>query len=262
MGYVFRGSIRTDGFRVQLLAFKHRELQDVRYRWWNNDRLPPRITLTNGGTDYYLIEIRNVITCKEAVPQESTLATTTAATTEQHITLGAITQDSSITPTAQTSSTTPLSTPRSAFFNLAVKSKAVYQPTFRLRRWSESEKQVVPEGEQETIRDIETRSPPLKGPKASVMNYVKELERIEERLKAFCNGQNHNYKRRQWDMERARHMEYQLLAGRLLKIVEGGLGIPSNPLNPVIIGVGLGKFGIQNGLSSLYSSFLSYLIPM
>ncbi|KAF8936350.1 hypothetical protein BGZ47_009551, partial [Haplosporangium gracile] len=320
-GYVLRSSIRTDGFRVQLLAFKLRELQDVRYRRWNDDRLPPRITSTVGGTDYYLTEIRNVITCKEdldkywpgipveriktltldagqacifdgfahlpeeltkgtkgkeqatdsspndmegvvaTVPQESTL-TTTAATTGQHTTLGAIIQDSSIIPMAQTSSTTPLSTPRSIFFNLAVKSKTVYQPTFRFRRWSESEKHVVPEGEKESIHAIETRLPPLKGPGASVMNYVKELELVEERLKAFYNGHNHNYKKHQWDMVRARHMEYQLLADRLLKVVEGGLGIRSNPQDPVIIGVGLGKFGTSSGLSSLHSSFWSYFIPM
>ncbi|KAF8946696.1 hypothetical protein BGZ47_011609 [Haplosporangium gracile] len=94
------------------------------------------------------------------------------------------------------------------------------------------------------------------------MNYVKELERVEERLKAFYNGQNHNYKKHQWGMERARHMEYQLLADRLLKIVGDGLGIRSNPLNPLIIEVGLDMFSTKNGLSSLHSSFLSYIIPI
>ncbi|KAG0272087.1 hypothetical protein BGZ96_005467, partial [Linnemannia gamsii] len=64
-GYILRGSIRTDGFRVQLLAFKLRELQDVRYRRWKIDRLPPTLTSTVGGTNYYLTEIRNIITCKE-----------------------------------------------------------------------------------------------------------------------------------------------------------------------------------------------------
>ncbi|KAG9067030.1 hypothetical protein KI688_012942 [Linnemannia hyalina] len=30
-GYVLKGSIKTDGLRIQLLAFKLRELQDIRY---------------------------------------------------------------------------------------------------------------------------------------------------------------------------------------------------------------------------------------
>jgi len=66
-GYVLRGSIRTDGFRVQLLGFKLRELQDVRYRRLDESRLPSRLTSTVGGVDYYLQEIRNVITSKEDV---------------------------------------------------------------------------------------------------------------------------------------------------------------------------------------------------
>lgn len=63
-GYIRRDSIRTDGFRVQRLAFKLRELQDVRYRRWSVDRLPPRLTSTIGGTDYYLTGIRNIITAR------------------------------------------------------------------------------------------------------------------------------------------------------------------------------------------------------
>ncbi|KAF9129861.1 hypothetical protein BGX30_013727 [Mortierella sp. GBA39] len=57
----------TDGFRVQFLAFTLRELQDVRYRRFPESRLPPRLTSTVGGTDYYLQEIRNLITSKEDI---------------------------------------------------------------------------------------------------------------------------------------------------------------------------------------------------
>lgn len=66
-GYVLRGSIWTDGLRVQLLAFKLRELQDVRYRRLDEHRVPARLTSTVGGVDYFLQEIRNVITSKEDV---------------------------------------------------------------------------------------------------------------------------------------------------------------------------------------------------
>lgn len=57
--------MQTDGHRIQLLTFKPRELQAVRYRRLNEYRLPPRLTSTVGRVDYYLQEIRNVITTKE-----------------------------------------------------------------------------------------------------------------------------------------------------------------------------------------------------
>jgi hypothetical protein len=54
--------------------------------------------------------------------------------------------------------------PKPLFYNLTVKQKAaVYQPVFRHRRWLENKKAVIPEGEEESVADIETRLPPLKG---------------------------------------------------------------------------------------------------
>ncbi|KAG0194965.1 hypothetical protein BGX28_002722, partial [Mortierella sp. GBA30] len=60
-GYVLRGTVRTDGHRIQLLAFKLKELQCVRFKRLPDDRLPRQITSTLGGTDYFLTEIRNVV---------------------------------------------------------------------------------------------------------------------------------------------------------------------------------------------------------
>ncbi|KAF9148712.1 hypothetical protein DFQ26_002264, partial [Actinomortierella ambigua] len=60
-GYVLRGSIKTDGHRLQLLAFKRRELQSVRYRRYKPELLPDFRTSTIGGTDAYLTEVRNVV---------------------------------------------------------------------------------------------------------------------------------------------------------------------------------------------------------
>ncbi|KAF9965350.1 hypothetical protein BGZ73_001473, partial [Actinomortierella ambigua] len=60
-GYVLHGSVKTDGFRVQLLAFKMKELQSVRYRRYKQDLLPDPLASTIGGTDRYLTEIRNVV---------------------------------------------------------------------------------------------------------------------------------------------------------------------------------------------------------
>ncbi|KAF9100189.1 hypothetical protein BGX23_004017 [Mortierella sp. AD031] len=64
-GYILRGSVRTDGFRIHLMAFKIRELQMVRYRRVSEDRLPSRLTSTVGGVDYWLQEIRHIISTKE-----------------------------------------------------------------------------------------------------------------------------------------------------------------------------------------------------
>jgi len=66
-GYTLRGSIRTDGFRLQLLAFKMNELKCVKYRRLDADKLPDPLTSTLGGTDHYLTEIRNVVKTKEDV---------------------------------------------------------------------------------------------------------------------------------------------------------------------------------------------------
>ena len=55
-GYALYGSIRTDGFRLQLLSFKLKELNSVKYKRLPDDILPERITSTVGDVDYYLTE--------------------------------------------------------------------------------------------------------------------------------------------------------------------------------------------------------------
>ncbi|OAQ31430.1 hypothetical protein K457DRAFT_136326 [Linnemannia elongata AG-77] len=148
-------------------------------------------------------------------------------------------------------------------FNLAIKQKAVYQPVFRFRRWLEHEKSLVPEGQDESIHSLESHLPPLRGHSASVIEYARELEEVEERLKTFYTGDHHRFNRSKWDMSRARHEEYQLMAERLLNIVGGSLGrrIEDNKeQDPVLIGVGLGQFESNIKLSSLDSTFLAYFI--
>ena len=175
--------------------------------------------------------------------------------------VGAAVQNPTLHATAQESATSaPMGSPRPVFFNLAVKSKAVYQPNFRFRRWLENEKKATPDGEDESVHDIETRLPPLKGQRASVVNYVKELESVETRLLEFYSGSDNRYNRHVWDMQRARHIEFQLIADQLLKIVGGGIGLRYDPSKPALIGVGLGQFSTSSGLSSPHSSFLAYFI--
>ncbi|KAK3839087.1 MAG: hypothetical protein JOS17DRAFT_168561 [Linnemannia elongata] len=307
-GYILRGSIRTDGFRLQLPAFKLRELQSVRYCRLDPAKLPPKLTSTVGGTDYYLKEIRHVITCKEDVEKlwpgvpvdkiktltldggqvcvigafadlaedvlsqakgkenasESSMegVATTTTTDNQQVINAAISALSKVPVPLPHSQGLPITSSRTTFLNLAVKQKAVYQPMFRFRRWLEGAKQeqVCVDGQQVSISDIESRLPPLKGQGSSVINYVQELERVEERLQEFYAGPSNRYKRHHWDMQKARDYEYQVIADRLLGIVGGSLGRRYDPSNPVLIGVGLGEFSIKSGLSALNSTFLSYFI--
>ncbi|KAK3809804.1 MAG: hypothetical protein JOS17DRAFT_780289 [Linnemannia elongata] len=256
-GYILRGSIRTDGFRLQLPAFKLRELQSVRYCRLDPAKLPPKLTSTVGGTDYYLKEIRHVITCKEDVEKlwpgvpvdkiktltldggqvcvigafadlaedvlsqakgkenasESSMegVATTTTTDNQQVINAAISALSKVPVPLPHSQGLPITSSRTTFLNLAVKQKAVYQPMFRFRRWLEGAKQeqVCVDGQQVSISDIESRLPPLKGQGSSVINYVQELERVEERLQEFYAGPSNRYKRHHWDMQKARDYEYQ-----------------------------------------------------
>ncbi|KAI7831144.1 hypothetical protein BC939DRAFT_221104 [Gamsiella multidivaricata] len=146
--------------------------------------------------------------------------------------------------------------------NLAVDQKAVMQPVFRYRRWLEDEKQLIPAGQSNSIADIESCLPPIRGPEASVTNYIEMLEQVEDRLLNFYNGNNNRLNKHTWDMKRAKHIEYQAIANSLLRIVGGSIGERCKDDNPVLIGVGLGQFGSSSRLSSLHSSFLSYFVPM
>jgi len=58
-GYVLRGSIKTDGFRLSLLAFKLQELQSVRYCRYPAHLLPSPHSPTTGDTDGFLTGVRN-----------------------------------------------------------------------------------------------------------------------------------------------------------------------------------------------------------
>ncbi|KAF9367037.1 hypothetical protein CPB97_006472, partial [Podila verticillata] len=71
-GYILKGSVRTNGRLLQLLAFKLKELQSVRYRRVPEDKLPSPLVTNIGGTNSYLTEARNVFST--AADVESLLA--------------------------------------------------------------------------------------------------------------------------------------------------------------------------------------------
>ncbi|KAF9080000.1 hypothetical protein BGX27_005782, partial [Mortierella sp. AM989] len=257
-GYVLTGSIRTNGFRLQLLACKLKELQAVRYRRLPDAKLPSRLTSTVGGTNFYLQEIRNVVKTKEDVvrfwphcpPEEIKVlaldcgqayvvagnaylpgASNTIKDTKGKV-LTMVTPAFSTTsgsrnmlPSAFSGTTetesdiSPMSVPsQDTYCNIAVNQKAVYQPTFKHRRWVEGRKKETPEGATLSIQEIESRLPPLRGPDRDIKLYVEELEKAEQHLDIFYNGLNRLHQSHAWDEKRARQDEYIVIANRLLKL--------------------------------------------
>lgn len=286
-GYLLSGSIRTDGLRLQLGAFKLKELQSVRYRRLPDTILPPRLTSTVGGTDYYLQEIRNVVKTKDDVTRlwphcsPKDIKVLCLDLGQAYVVAGsAFLPDSkdikgkgpafelritstppNATETGSPSSSVDTPYPKT-FYNVSVNQKAVYQPVFKFRRWSEERKQEMPAGTDKSIKDIEMNLPPLRGPDRSVAQYVQDLEAVGKHLDNFYNGSNRLYKSHAWDAQRAQEEEYLMIANNLLKIVGGSIGAKRSPTNMVIIGIGLGDFSSSARLTSLHNAFLAVFVPL
>ncbi|KAG0230667.1 hypothetical protein BGX31_005783 [Mortierella sp. GBA43] len=162
-------------------------------------KLLPRISSTLGGTDHYLTEIRNIVKTKEDVkaiwdckPEEIKIL---------GIDLG---QACVVGASALLLSHEKVSSKdkQPKFINLSVKQKAVVQPTLKHRRWMEQRKARVVYDSQ-SISDIESSLPPLRGQGASVEQYIKRLEEVEAHLDSFYNGSN-TIKKHRWNATRAR----------------------------------------------------------
>jgi hypothetical protein len=165
----------------------------------------------------------------------------------------------SILTTCSDDKATPLKSEPMVFHNLAVKQKAVYQPTFKFRRWLEDRKNINPSNGDSSISNLERSLPPLRGESASFDKYVSRLELVNDRLDEFYNG-NKLFARRKWDAKRDRENEYHKIADRLLKMIGGNIGRKKGKRNKAVIGIGLGKFGSRCRLSSLHETFASYFI--
>ncbi|KAG0355497.1 hypothetical protein BGX24_006641, partial [Mortierella sp. AD032] len=279
-GYVLRGSIRTDGFRLQVLAFKLNELHSVKYRRLPAEKLPFRLTSTVGGTDYFLTEIRNIVSNRQDVTQlwscdpksikilgidlgqafvvgaSAILPPCKQSSIEQGRELGGTTMESSLS-SVEAEEDEEAEGPSPKFFNLAVKQKAIYQPTFKHRRWLEHRKAQAVEG-RASISHIETSLPPHRGPEASISNYTQREREVEDDLDSFYGSVV--LKKHKWNARKARAEEYRLIADRLLQLVGGSTGAKRDEDNKVVIGVGLGKFSSKIRLSSLHESFQSYFV--
>lgn len=269
-GYAIHGSVRTDGYCLQLLAFKLKELQSVRYRRLPETKLPPHLTSTVGGVNYFLSEIRNISKTKDDVarlwphcdPKDiqilgfdlgqafvagvSALLPSSAASALSTI----------LNPSLSTSQESQI------FHNLAASQKAVSQPTLKHRRWMEEQKRIVPPGASESIEEIESELSSLRGEDSSVISYLKDLEQVRDQLDEFYNGNNMLFKKHKWDATRARTEEFRLIANRVLSLVGGSVGRKRDPKHMVVIGIGLGQFSSQSGLSSLHGTFMAYFIQL
>lgn len=267
-GYLLQGSIRTDGFRLQVLCFKLNELECVKFRRLPPERLPDRITSTIGGTDYFMSEVRNVVKSKEDVERlwgcdphqikilgidlgqafvvgASALLPSTVVPTATH------------RPTVEENEQSPQTKP-TTFFNLSVKQKAAYQPTLKYRSWLEHRKRQTIEG-MPSIAEIETNLPPLCGAEASIKSYTERLQDKEGRQLEEFYG-NIVLKKHKWNAQKARDEEYRIIANRLLGLIGGSLGAKREDSNKAVIGIGLGDFSSKIRLSSLHGTFQSYFI--
>ncbi|KAF9542198.1 hypothetical protein BGW38_009798, partial [Lunasporangiospora selenospora] len=228
-----------------------KELQCVRFRRLPEDRLPPKITSTSGGVDYYMQEIRNVIKTGEDVTQlwpgfDPKDIKILALDAGQAYVVGAYAHlpqgragkaKGKAVVRGQPSATSTLATVNidPTHLNLAVNQKAVLQPYFRYRRWLEGEKNATPEGQTRSVAEIESQLPPLRGSESSVSLYFEELDKAKDQLSEFYNGKKNRFKRHTFDMAKAKHAEYQTIANRLLGIVGGNIGKPRDDADPVLI---------------------------
>ncbi|KAF9565018.1 hypothetical protein EC968_004278 [Mortierella alpina] len=296
-GYVLRGSIRTNGRLLQLLAFKKKELQSVRFRRLAKDKLPNPLISTIGGTNSYLTEARNVF--PTAADVESLLATDPSQVTVLSLDLGTscvvgatVSLPSGQTPAtlkrpldkeghkkkavrrgkrkpghrnrirarqkARKSGKRPQTTQH---FDLAVKRKAVARPTDDFASWLEDRKQNTAGAiTGTTIQDLESTLPPLVGEGASFCDHVAARRAAEGDLDDFYNSTN--FWKHKWDSEVCQKEEYYKVAEGLLRMIGGSVGRARLPHQHVVIAVGLAKFTASSGPPSLDSTFGAFFINL
>ncbi|KAK3834182.1 MAG: LOW QUALITY PROTEIN: hypothetical protein JOS17DRAFT_738316 [Linnemannia elongata] len=257
---------------VLLLAFKLNELHSAKYRRLPAEKLPSRLTSTIGGTDYFLTEIRNIVSTRQDVTQlwgcdpksikilgidlgqafvvgaSAILPPHKQSSVEQGQEPGGTAMESSSSSGVEAEEDGDAEEPSPKFFNLTVKQKADYQPTFKHRRWLERRREQAVEG-RASICHIETNLPSLHGPEASISSYTQREREVEGDLDSFYGSVV--LKKHKWNARKARTEEYRLIADRLLKLVGGSTGAKRHEDNKVVIGI---------RLSSLHESFQSYFV--
>jgi uncharacterized membrane protein YsdA (DUF1294 family) len=92
-----------------------------------------------------------------------------------------------------------------------------------------------------------------------VVDYLQDLERVQERLNDFYNDDKMTFKRHRWDARRAREEEFRTIVNRLLSLVGGSIGAKHDPANLVVIGIRLGQFSSKTRLFSVHKSFMFFV---
>ncbi|KAF9978802.1 hypothetical protein BGZ75_009899, partial [Mortierella antarctica] len=243
--------IKTDGFRVKLLAFKLKTLQCARYKRLPEHRLPPRLTSTVAGLDYYLTEVCNIVKTGEDVTRIWNCDGDEIKILGINLGQAFVVGVSAILPDQGDQEQ------QQVFYNLAVSQKAVYQPTLKFRRWSEREKTVVPPGREQCLADIECRLPPLRGPDADFQQHARVLTECGQQVDEFYNGSRQRFKRQKFDAQKAKHEEFAHITDQILRMVGGTIGERRDPDNKVAIGIGLGQFQSSTGLSARWTMLYS-----
>ncbi|KAF8919712.1 hypothetical protein BGZ58_004580, partial [Dissophora ornata] len=188
-GYALSGSIRTDGFRLQLLSFKLGELNSVRYKRLSEDVLPDRITSTVGGVDYHLTEIRNVVKSRDDVtrllgcePEDINiigldLGQTCVVGASAILPNGGPGKDRADEARFDVNGDVQMKESKNAakpekFYNFVVTQKALYQSIFKNRRWMDKEKKKPGSNNSESITDIESGLAPRAGEDSDFLKYL------------------------------------------------------------------------------------------
>jgi hypothetical protein len=294
-GYIHKGAFRTDGNLLQLLAFKVKELQSVRYRRVPDNKVPNPLTTTIGGTSKFLTEARNVF--RTAADVEDLLATDPSQVSVLSLDLGTscvVGASVSLLP-GQTPATLkrPLGKEEdkkkrktrrakrkpgsrkqsrerkkeckqpnaSCYFDLVVKRKAMSQPTDSFSEWLEDQKEnTTGLSTGRTIQDIESTLPPLQGEGASFCKYVQARRASEGDLDDFYN--NTNFWKHQWDSKVCRKEEFYKVADGLLRMIGGSVGRPRMSHQHVVIAIGLAKFSSVHGPPSLDGTFQAFFVNL
>ncbi|KAF9966593.1 hypothetical protein BGZ70_001851 [Mortierella alpina] len=245
-----------DGFQLQLLAYKTKVLHSVKYRRLDENKLPPRISTTVGGTDYYMTEIRNVIRSAEDVTRLWNCKPEEVKVLGIDLGKAFVVGACALVPTGDPDKDEVKT------LNLAVNQRAVYQPVFKHRRWSEHKKaQKTSAGV--SIKEIEDDLPPLRGNEADAEAYVARTKDVESTLvKFYSDDDRESWKRHKFDLKKAFDEEFRVVADSLLQMVGGTSSAPRDENNNVLIAIGLGDFGSNNKLSSLHSSFSRYFVEL
>ncbi|KAG0262509.1 hypothetical protein BG011_010092 [Mortierella polycephala] len=216
---------------VQLSAFKLKELQSVRYRRLPETVLPPKITSTAGGVDYFLVEIRNVVKTKQDAGD------LWGCEPEQIKILGLDLGQACILGAS-------VLLPRHARLE-GVKNVTMNEPVGQ-----DSQMKVDVPCTKDKDGDVPIGEPCNAIVPTSAPAPVKAIyHNLAVKQKA----------KHKWDAQRAKDDEFRPIADHLLKLVGGLIGLKRDEANKVVIGAGLGKFSTKTRLSSLHESFQSYL---